>query len=635
MLTRWRDYLNQRRSADDPIFATWRAFAALDRERFAQQAAKVEPAGNRLVVERFAGGPPSSMKQVSERYGELLAEMDRPELYGAADREQLRLVLRDADAPTNVRQEEFEQIRGPGGDANIIRRLRQDVRVWQAECAYRGLTPRAMAMQDAPEPQPAYVFVRGNHNNPGAEAPRRFLAALAEQPQPFDSGSGRLSVAEAIASPGNPLTARVIVNRVWAWRFGRGLVTTTSDFGKRGEHPTHPELLDYLARRFLDQGWSLKKLHRWMVLSSTYRQANVDRPAARAQDPENTLLWSMHRRRLGFEALRDSMLAVAGRLDPTVGGLPFSLKALPAAPRRTLYAYLERGQLPGEMYTFDFAKPEAHQSERVRTIVPQQALYWMNSPFVAEQAVHVAERPELDMVLDPRERIRVLYAVVYQRAPSPEELRWGLDQISSAASAPVARGRTRPWRYGMGFFSASTGRVENFERFRYFEGGRWQPAPLRPQPGFGDLSLSAEGGAAGDDRRHLAVRRWIAPRDGTAMIAGSLKHSFKKEEQWSDGVEAWIVHSRLGIIAQAVTNDEECKLGAKNVEVRAGDRLDFVVSPGENPENDDFQWAPEIRMGSEKWKASEDFRGPEPLQLGPWARYAQALLASHEFAFVD
>lgn len=635
VLRRWRDYLNRLRETNDPVFATWRAYAGLDAEQFAESAARVEPVGNEHVRASFEARPPASMVEVSARYGKLLAERDRPEPYGDPGNEALRLVLRAEDAPTNVKQEDFVEIRGPGGDANIIRALTRAVRAWQAECAYRGLAPRAMAIEDDARPEPAYVFVRGNHNNPGAEAPRRFLAVLSEDPKPFDAGSGRLAVAEAISAPSNPLTARVIVNRVWAWRFGRGLVETTSDFGTRGAPPTHPDLLDDLARRFMNEGWSLKRLHRWMVLSSTYRQSSGDRPAARAKDPENRLLWRMHRRRLDFEALRDSLLAVTGRLDPEVGGLPFSLQAQPAVPRRTIYAYLERGRLPGEMYTFDFAKPEAHQPERVRTIVPQQALYLMNSPFVAEQAVHLAGRPEIVSRPTAEGRVRSLYRIVYQREPGDSELRLGLELARSSASDTAMPAAHGPWSYGSGSFDAASERVKGFEPFRYFEGGRWQPASLRPQPRFAGLSLSARGGAPGGRSGLLAVRRWEAPRSGTASIAGAFKHSMNEKREWSDGVRVWIVHSRLGVLAEGLARNEEFELRAENIETGKGDTIDFVVGSGDDIESDEFAWEPEVRIGSDIWNAAADFRGPEPKQLGRWARLAQVLLAAHEFAFVD
>ena len=164
------------------------------------------------------------------------------------------------------------------------------------------------------------IFVRGNSSRPGAEVPRQFLAAITPDRKPFEHKSGRLEMAQAIASKDNPLTARVFVNRVWAGHFGTGLVRTPSDFGLRSEAPSHPELLDYLARTFMDDGWSIKRLHRRIMLSSVYQQSSEHRPELAARDPENRLLWRMNRRRLDWEASRDTLLAAAGDLDRAVGG---------------------------------------------------------------------------------------------------------------------------------------------------------------------------------------------------------------------------------------------------------------------------------------------------------------------------
>src|SRR5207244_534265 len=161
------------------------------------------------------------------------------------------------------------------------------------------------------------VYIRGNPATKGDDVPKGFLQVLPCSAKPGKDFT-RLDLANAIASKDNPLTARVIVNRVWAWHFGRGIVATPSDYGKRGDAPSHPELLDYLAKRFMDEGWSMKKLHRWIMLSSTYRQSSKDRPEAREIDPENKLVWRMNRQRLPYESLRDSTLFVAGQLDSTM-----------------------------------------------------------------------------------------------------------------------------------------------------------------------------------------------------------------------------------------------------------------------------------------------------------------------------
>jgi hypothetical protein len=273
--------------------------------------------------------------------------------------------------------------------------------------------------------------MRGNPATPGEIVPRRApLIVGGVSRQPFKKGSGRLELAQSIASPNNPLTARVLVNRVWRHHFGEGLVSTPSDFGHQGERPSHPALLDWLARRFVADGWSIKQLHRRIMLSKTYTQDSADNIAFRVKDPQNRLLWRMSRRRLDFEALRDSILAVSGNLDLTLGGKPVQLTSRPYSTRRTVYGVIDRLQIPGVYRTFDFASPDEHSPDRQKTTVPQQALYFMNSPFVVEQARALAALPEIAGEKDSTRRIRVLYRRVYGRDPSDQEVSVGLRFIS-------------------------------------------------------------------------------------------------------------------------------------------------------------------------------------------------------------
>jgi hypothetical protein len=303
---------------------------------------------------------------------------------------------------------------------------------------------RAMVMNDAPQPAQPHVFLRGNPANIGPAVPRQFLAVLAgPDRKPFTDGSGRLELAKAIADPKNPLTARVFVNRVWAQHFGKGLVSTPSDFGVRSDPPTHPELLDYLADRFVKDGWSVKELHRLMLLSDTYRQRSDDRPEGVKADPENRLVWKFNRQRLDLEALRDGMLAVAGRLDVTVGGPSVDLLAAPSVPRRTVYGFIDRQNLPGLFRTFDFASPDTHAPQRYSTTVPQQALFLMNSPFAVEQAKAVAARPKVAGNTEPESRVDALYRLLYGRAPTTQEVDLGVRFV--AAVSPTADAKLTPW----------------------------------------------------------------------------------------------------------------------------------------------------------------------------------------------
>jgi hypothetical protein len=303
-----------------------------------------------------------------------------------------------------------------------LQKLRKAVEKWRMDGP--GAPPRANVLVDAAMPYEPYVFRRGNPNNRGTAVPRRFLGVLSTSTrQPFAHGSGRLELARAIADRQNPLSARVLVNRIWLHHFGKPLVGTPSDFGLRSEPPTHPHLLDHLSATFMDNGWSIKKLHRLILLSAAYQQKCDDRPDCNRLDPENTLLWRMNRRRLDFEALRDALLAVSGRLDRSMGGPPVSDIQAPSSRRRTLYGFLDRLHVPGLLRAFDFPSPDASSPRRDTTTIPQQALFLMNHPFVLECARQLVRNPEIATERDCARRVERLYLRLYGRAPTAEEVR--------------------------------------------------------------------------------------------------------------------------------------------------------------------------------------------------------------------
>src|SRR5581483_1568825 len=219
-------------------------------------------------------------------------------------------------------------------------------------------------------------------------------------------------------------------NRVWIGHFGQGLVRTPSDFGLRSDPPTHPELLDWLARRFVQDGWSVKRLHRTIMLSATYQQAGTASPELYRLDPDNKLLARQNRRRRDFESMRDGLLSAAGRLDPTVGGRPVDLFKTPFTTRRTIYGFIDRQNLPGTFRAFDFASPDQHSPQRFQTTVAPQALFLMNSPFAAEQAKAVASRPEVAAAKTTDEKITALYRAVLGRRPTSEELAIGREFVA-------------------------------------------------------------------------------------------------------------------------------------------------------------------------------------------------------------
>lgn len=265
----------------------------------------------------------------------------------------------------------------------------------------------------------ARVWLRGNKDSPGEPAPPHFLSILSNGPPArFTHGNGRLDLAEAIVDPKNPLTARVIVNRVWQQHLGQGIVRTPSNFGKQGDTPSHPELLDYLASRFMAEGWSLKKLHREIMLTATYALSAEKDESDFAADPENRLLWRANRRRLDIESLRDSLLFVAGDLDLKAGGPATAFG--PDNHRRTVYGFVSRRRLDPVLALFDFPNPIATSEQRLPTLVPLQKLFFMNSDFVMDQSKILAHRLA-ESKGDDNTRITAVYRRLFQREPSQEE----------------------------------------------------------------------------------------------------------------------------------------------------------------------------------------------------------------------
>ena len=264
------------------------------------------------------------------------------------------------------------------------------------------------------------VFLRGNVATPGPITPRRFLKVLSRdhRPRPFGRGSGRLELARSITTTAAPLAARVFVNRAWGWHFGRPLVTTASDFGAQGSIPSHPELLDDLAATFIKHGWSLKWLHREILLSATYGQSSRLRPDTAAADPVNRWLWRFTPRRVDFETWRDSILAVTGSLDTSLLGPSHDI-ADPKNLRRTMYASVSRREVSPLMRLYDFPDVAQHVPGREITTTPLQQLFVFNSPFFISQATVLAR--SVDAAANDSVNIETLYRRVFARKPSPRE----------------------------------------------------------------------------------------------------------------------------------------------------------------------------------------------------------------------
>jgi hypothetical protein len=450
---RWRRYVALRSTSIDPVFGAWGDFMRLADAQFEQRVAAVakrwleHPRGtaagqlNPRVADALATAELHSKADVARLYADAFLKA-----YQATKETKSKTEAFPA-SDDRARQQLLDILTGPEGPAWFPRsnaylymsRVERDryhhlqLELDRVAVKSASAPPRAMVVNDAANLCNPRIFVRGNPAQPGEPVPRQFLRILAgDHQRPFAHGSGRLDLARAIASRDNPLTARVFVNRVWMHHFGQPLVQSPSDFGVRSSPPTHPELLDYLASTFMADNWSIKGLHRRIILSAAYQQSSTDRSECRRIDPENRLLWHFNRQRLDMEAMRDSMLAVAGRLDPTLFGRAADIVGDPHCGRRTIYGLVDRQHLPGFHRAFDFANPDQSAERRPQTTVPQQALFAMNSPFMLEQARSLAARPQVAGKLSSADRVESLYEIVLGRHPDEAETEMALRFIDAA-----------------------------------------------------------------------------------------------------------------------------------------------------------------------------------------------------------
>ena len=487
-----------------------------------------------------------------------------------------------------------------------------------------------LRLVDKAEPQNVGVFIRGNANNRGKPVQRGFPKFFTVSTAPIESGSGRLELAQAIVSPENPLTARHLVNRVWGHLFGEQLVRTPSDFGLRSDPPKQQAVLDLLATDFVSQGWSLKGLVRELVTSSTYRQSSQVNPATITADPENLLWGRMNRRRRDFEAMRDGLLAVSGRLEKRVGGESERIETAEGGTRRTLYAHIDRQNLPSVFRTFDFASPDTTSPERSHTLVPQQALFLLNSPMMQVVARDLVSHVSAEA---SDERIAELYRRVLARGPTANELELARAFLDRHSPQPLPKD---VWSFGYGkIHFASQQTSVKIEPLTHFVSNRWQAKNKYPEQELGYLSVTPNGGHPGNRSDCCSIRRWTAPEGGRLRVSGDLT----RPSDQGDGVEASIVSSRRGVLATWIVEQGNQPTRVELPVVKQGETIDFVVGCRENDGWDSYQWkislALESSSGLQHWSSEQDFHGPQPEPLDLWTQFAQVLLVSNEFLFVD
>jgi hypothetical protein len=614
----WHRYLKETEKQQDPVYKLWHSLRQIPQggeipyeQRVTQKLAELTDAPPELQA-AITEQPPASFEDVQKLYGQLLSTT-------------LREASKTPDSPLTI---DVATI-----DSYLHRKHRDEQRdirkkLDKLTATSPGAPPRAMVMLDHDSPREPVIFTRGNPDIRGEKVPRQFLEVIAgKDRKPFTNGSGRLELAQSIVASDNPLTPRVMANRVWLNHFDQSLTETPSDFGLQCPPPFQSDLLDYLAATFRDNGWSLKKLHREIMLSATYQQSSDLRSDCDLTDPENTTFHRMQRRRLDFEALRDSLLSVSGNIDFAIGGRAVKITKEPFTNRRTLYGFVDRQNLPPVFRTFDFASPDTHSPKRHMTTVPQQALYMMNGNFVYEQAKALANNEQFKAHPDAAKKIDWLYRQIFARDATPEDRSLAIEFVET--DNPQTR---TSWSFGYGWFDEAT-KQTNFTRLPHFSENCWKGGQEMPDPTLGWVSVTATSGHPGNDDKHATIARWVATRSAVIEAHGEIS----RPSDQGDGVRARIVSSRHGLIGTwDVDPAQKVSTHVPGFSVREGDVIDFIVDCRGDSSFDSYGWAPQLKPVDETAPMAElakEFSGPIDNSL--WQRYAHALLSSNELLFID
>jgi hypothetical protein len=603
---RWRDFIRKVIAGDpaDPRLAAWTA---------AMQAAGDDAAARKTQCEMLArewtAAPPDSP---------------------------LRAVAKRGDCPLSYEVDRIPEIMDVE-DGNVARGRRSAMSRLQVE--HPGSPPRAMSLTDRGDYQPARTYKRGNPGAPEAEFERQWLGFLGGGAFPVGK-SPRLALAEKITDPANPLTARVIVNRVWAWHFGAPLADP-GDFGPQESTPVLLPLLDSLATRFDESGRSLKLLHRLLLTSRAFRLAADGPPENQAIDQANTRFWKWNRRRADFEAMRDRLLATAGTLDAaTTGGRSVSLDTEAADRRRSLYAFVDRYALPTTLVSFDLPHPDHHSPKRVETSVPQQALWILNGPLILRQAAKLAANPDLKALPDDRARINWLYERLYQRAPSDAETTLIVAWLGHREPADYQPRLAGVWE--IRHAPDTGGPLAEVAPFPLFADGVWKTGP---DPATAPIRWLHAGPTAGHAAAGQAlVLRWRALGTGEARLVGSVRRT---QQGGADLV--WNLASPRGEsnTGSALVPAGNAGIDGPWIAVKPGDPLDFILRAPNGESFGGVAWdlrvegretptATPAEIGNLRTQfPTSDTPPPSPTAADPWADLIQMLWAANEFHFID
>lgn len=439
------------------------------------------------------------------------------------------------------------------------------------------------------------LFHRGDHNSPTREVKPGKLAVLVPEGEntefPNDDEAlpttgRRLALARWLTDSENPnpLLLRSLVNRVWLHHFGKGIVATPGDFGRLGATPTNPKVLDWLASYWVHNDWSLKKLHKIILMSTVYRQSSLRNEVGDRLDPENNTYWRKPIQRLEAEVIRDSMLQLSATLNKEQFGAPLALqedetgqvRIDPSQTRRSIYAKWRRSQPVALLQSFDAPVMTINCDIREKSTVPMQSLMLMNGDFALEQAEKQANR----IINASRKSSSGTEGAKLVKAYT------GANDSTNASDSnwdlPVAKS---PWLYGMGKFDAASGKLNDFRQFPHFSGSAWQGGDVFPHPKSGYASLNATGGHPGNPN-YAVVRRWIAPSHGVLSAEGKLSHPSPN----GDGVRAIAIQRDKSAIVWTAKSGETATT-FQDVKVEKGEVIDFVIDCNENETSDSFSWS--------------------------------------------
>lgn len=672
VLLLWQEFLDYSEKANSPVFTLWHQLEKIPDAAFAIKAPLLLQNIQRkntndpliqLIASHLLKTKLGSFQNVIQGYAKLFKQIDQEwdHWIVEAPRPQSKMRRRKQFAPEKqVYLQVFYSPHSPlvtPIHGYTILKLFPDRKRQQKVKELNGVLDKARAeapvelaqmlsLKDAEQIIEPRVFKRGNPGTPAQSVDRQYLRFFDQVSNtPFTHGSGRFELAKAIVSPKNPLTARVIVNRVWQYHFGHGIVSTPSDFGIQGARPSHPELLDHLATWFMRHGWSIKKLHRYIMQSATYQQQSISYASGEKIDPENKLLWRMNHRRQDFETMRDILLQVSHQLDTKIGGKSINGISAISNKRRAIYTSIDRQRVPGLLRTFDFPSPDVSSGSRNSTSVPGQSLFLMNHPLILKSAQILGK--ESEQAINPTVGIQLLYQQILQREPTSLELTEMLNFLKTDKQQRQPQLTKSQWEYGYGAYDLKLKKLLSFTPLPHWNGKQYQGGENLPDPKIGWVFLDPTGGHPGNDMNHVAVIRWRAPESMTVSVKGVLQH----EISHGNGIRARILIAGKQHFGPWQIHQKSAETNINHIDLEKNQTIDFIVDIAGHLGYDSFVWSPEIitqpmetKISSQaktkqipirNWNYSKDFRTRGPVQMNPWQSLAQILLLSNEFQFID